>query len=167
MNQRTARVFIVAFALAAPLILGARSSPSGQAQDQTEPRLSALETTVAGQGTQLTELIARVTALESTTPAAEARRAATPASGAVAFTGNGEAVKKVHLAAGLYTVTGRSGGGFFSVAVFDASGQVVASAVTASEPQHAGSASFTISADGDYTVDIKGTSDWTLSIAPS
>ena len=140
---------------------------SGHAQDQTAPRLSALETAVAGQAKQIKDLTKRVKALESAKPAAEATTASSSAGGANSFKGSGQAVKKVHLAARLYIVTAHSDGGFFFVTVLDSSGTIVDNSVTISDPQHDGSAALTISTDGDYVFQINGTSGWTMSIAPS
>ncbi len=167
MNRRAMLMLIFALTIATALIGSGALFQSGNAQDQTAPRLSALETTVAGQGKKIDNLTKRVTVLESANPAAQSTATSASSSGSVSFKGSGQAVKKVHLAAGLYTVSAHSDGGFFYVTVLDSRGTIVDVSVTIADPVHDGSAALTITADGDYTFDIKGTSTWTLSIAPS
>ena len=139
---------------------------SGDAQDQTPGRLSALETTVAGQSTAIASLTKRVKALESKS-APKVTATTSDALGANSFKGSGEDVKKVHLAAGLYVVKAHSDGGFFFITVLDSTGNIVDSSVTISDPQHEGAAPLTISAAGDYIFEIKGTSGWTVDISVS
>lgn len=134
-----------------------------QAQDNTEATISSLRDRLDSKSTQIAALKTQVAELK-TQVADLKRQLPTPTPAVVSYSGSGNGVQSVRLTAGLHIVKLQVSSGVLQLNVYDQNGRAIVSSIIIGPDQLEGSSTLRVDVTGDYVLDIKSRSDWTVSV---